>query len=415
MPKPLNIVVFLEENYYLVYTKSGYKCSKMKSFFDWIRKNPKKIRILYILAIVICLLLCTIIILGNDFSKLDDKVSLGGSSYGDPNCVAVIENLSMPSALKYKEQLKSIDGIGYVHWLDDYADIAVPLSVIPKDALSKYYPDGNARFELCLIGSSVESTVKEIKTSFGESILLSGAAIEVVRGIQLMRGIVYALILLLAIFTALLIYSKLSENYERREKKPKPAQQPEPIQEPEPEPVVVPEPEPIPQPEPEEEPIVVIEPEPIPQPEPEPIVIPEPEPEPIVVPEPEPIPEPEPEPIVALEPEPIKEPTEAEKRSERIKELRAEIAANRQSIMEKLLPLKYKLQDAAFMVTEKAEDVREKIAPKHYQSFEEQFEAVEKQFEIPETNTDIFDVGDMNKSAEEEVEKIWANDFFKDC
>ena len=381
----------------------------MKSFFDWIRKNPKKIRILYILAIVVCLLLCTIIIFGNDFSKLDDKVSLGGSSYGDPNCVAVIENLSMPSALKCKEQLKSIDGIGYVHWLDDYADTAVPLSLIPKDILSKYYPDGNARFELCLIGSSVESTVKEIKTSFGESILLSGAAIEVVRGIQVMRAIVYTLILLLAIFSALMLYAKISENYERREKKPKPAQQPEPIQESEPEeePIVVTEPEPIPEPEPE--PIEVLEPEPIT--EPEPVVVPEPEPESIPEPEPEPIVAPESEPI----PEPVKEPTVAEKRSERIKELRAEIAANRQSILERLLPLKYKLQDAAVMVTEKAEDVKEKIVPKHYQSFEEQFEAVEEQFNIPEIDTDIFDVGDMNKAAEKEVEKIWANDFFKDC
>ena len=45
-----------------------------------------------------------------------------------PNARVMIKDVTIPKALEYKDKLKSIEGVTEVTWLDDTADITVPLA-----------------------------------------------------------------------------------------------------------------------------------------------------------------------------------------------------------------------------------------------------------------------------------------------
>lgn len=48
---------------------------------------------------------------------------------GIPNARVMIENVTLAEALEYKEKLKSVDGVSEVTWLDNAADISIPLEM----------------------------------------------------------------------------------------------------------------------------------------------------------------------------------------------------------------------------------------------------------------------------------------------
>ena len=56
----------------------------------------------------------------------------------------MINHVTIPEALEYKEKLKAVDGVTEVTWLDDAVDITLPISAIDNDILETYYADNTA-------------------------------------------------------------------------------------------------------------------------------------------------------------------------------------------------------------------------------------------------------------------------------
>lgn len=75
----------------------------------------------------------------------------------------MVKNIDIPTALLLKEDLKSIDNVRSVIWLDDFIDIYQPLQFYPKDSIEGYYKDRNALFH-------VEFTKDEYSLEVGEAI-----------------------------------------------------------------------------------------------------------------------------------------------------------------------------------------------------------------------------------------------------
>lgn len=52
---------------------------------------------------------------------------------GIPNARLMVQNVTVPKSLEYKEKLEKVGGVSSVTWLDDAVDITEPLEMQDKD------------------------------------------------------------------------------------------------------------------------------------------------------------------------------------------------------------------------------------------------------------------------------------------
>ena len=63
-----------------------------------------------------------------------------------PNVRVLVEDVSIPEALSYKEKIAKVKGVKEVTWLDDSVDIKQPEKFIDKSDIEGWYRDKNALF-----------------------------------------------------------------------------------------------------------------------------------------------------------------------------------------------------------------------------------------------------------------------------
>ena len=73
-----------------------------------------------------------------------------------PNARVMVDDVGVTEALEYKERLEAAAGVDDVMWLDDVADLSIPLEMLDADTVSAYYKDGHALFDVT-IASGAES------------------------------------------------------------------------------------------------------------------------------------------------------------------------------------------------------------------------------------------------------------------
>ena len=95
-----------------------------------------------------------------------------------PNCNVMMPDVSVLEALKIKAQLEEVEGISHVSWLDDAADLKVPLEVQDADIVDDYYADGNALFSVTIEDGQERAATDLIGELLGEDVKLSGSAVE---------------------------------------------------------------------------------------------------------------------------------------------------------------------------------------------------------------------------------------------
>lgn len=78
-------------------------------------------------------------------------------------------DISIPEALSIKDNIRRIDGVSHVLWLDDFMDITQPLEFSDTQLVENYYKDGNALFRI---------TFEE-----GDHSLRTGDALEAIKGL----------------------------------------------------------------------------------------------------------------------------------------------------------------------------------------------------------------------------------------
>src|SRR5699024_1538442 len=67
---------------------------------------------------------------------------------GVPNARIMVEDVTIPEALDLKEQLKEIDGIEGVTWLDDVVDIQMPIEMADASTVEDYFKDQTALYSV---------------------------------------------------------------------------------------------------------------------------------------------------------------------------------------------------------------------------------------------------------------------------
>lgn len=124
------------------------------------------------------------------------------------NARVMVEDVTIPEALKYKENLETINGVSNVDWLDDLIDLKQPLEMADQDTVEQYYDKQSALFQVTIEeGKEVEAT-DEIYALIGEDNALDGEAADTATS-QKMTGqeSMYAAAILIPIIIIILVLS----------------------------------------------------------------------------------------------------------------------------------------------------------------------------------------------------------------
>ncbi|AST95687.1 RND superfamily drug efflux protein [Niallia circulans] len=128
-----------------------------------------------------------------------------------PNANVLIHDVSIQEAIRYKEQLASIDGVSDVSWLDDVFDIRIPLEMADSGLIETYYKDHDALFSVTIDSGAEVAATDDIYSLIGEENAVTGEAVNTATS-QKMTGseTLYAAALLVPIIIIILVLSTKS-------------------------------------------------------------------------------------------------------------------------------------------------------------------------------------------------------------
>lgn len=91
------------------------------------------------------------------------------------NARVMLQDITIPEVLSYKEKLKQIEGILEVTFLDDTIDVSVPLEVISEDTLRQWYRNGNAILNLVVDEDMQNDVIPKIQEMIDGKGILDGS------------------------------------------------------------------------------------------------------------------------------------------------------------------------------------------------------------------------------------------------
>lgn len=159
----------------------------MRKFYTGVVRHRKSILIFFIASVILCAVLKNFVSVNydmNDYLPEDAKSTVALDMMeqefegGIPNTRVMINHVTIPEALEYKEKLKAVDGVTEVTWLDDAVDITLPISAIDKDILETYYADNTALLTVTIEKTSRISAVADIREIIGDENAMSGSAVS---------------------------------------------------------------------------------------------------------------------------------------------------------------------------------------------------------------------------------------------
>ena len=159
----------------------------MRKFYEWIVEHTKTVLTAFLVLTVLSIFMKDLVAVDydiNDYLPEDapSTVALDVMEEefegGIPNARVMINDLTIPQALEYKEKLKQVDGVSEVTWLDDAADIHVPLNTIDRDTLETYYKDNAALFTVTIDENKRIQAVEDIRALIGEDNAMTGSAVS---------------------------------------------------------------------------------------------------------------------------------------------------------------------------------------------------------------------------------------------
>ncbi|MEQ3361447.1 efflux RND transporter permease subunit [Raoultibacter massiliensis] len=124
-----------------------------------------------------------------------------------PNARVMIDDVGITEALEYKELLAAAAGVDNVMWLDDVADLSIPIEMLDASMVDQYYKDGHAIFDVTIASGRESEAVDAIYSIIGEGGHASGQAVstaemksmtitEVVNGILILVPLILVVLVL---------------------------------------------------------------------------------------------------------------------------------------------------------------------------------------------------------------------------
>lgn len=159
----------------------------MRKFYQQVVKHPKLILTSFLTAFVLCFFCQKLIAVNydmNDYLPENSPSTLAleamDTEYtgGIPNARVMVQNVTVPQALEYKQKLLALDGVTDVTWLDDVASVTQPLEFIPESTRETYYKDGNALFSVTIEEEKNLETCNAVREVIGDDNCMAGNAVS---------------------------------------------------------------------------------------------------------------------------------------------------------------------------------------------------------------------------------------------
>lgn len=91
-----------------------------------------------------------------------------------PNVRVMIKDVSIPEALKYKQQLEKVSGVQEVNWLDDAVNLYEPLEMANEDTVNDWYKNKNALFQITMDETNGYEVIQQIRDIVGDENYITG-------------------------------------------------------------------------------------------------------------------------------------------------------------------------------------------------------------------------------------------------
>lgn len=128
-----------------------------------------------------------------------------------PNTRVMFHDVSIQEALAYKEELKAIDGVTDVLWLDDAMDIKTPLEMADQELVETYYKNDKALFTLSIRQGEEVAVTDAIYEIIGDDHAMAGEAVDTATSQKMaVTETLYAAALLVPIIIIILVISTTS-------------------------------------------------------------------------------------------------------------------------------------------------------------------------------------------------------------
>ena len=159
----------------------------MEKIFDRIVRHRKLIMIVFIICFGVCLFLQNFVSVNydmNDYLPSDAKSTVSLEIMqeefdgGIPNARVMITDVTIPEALEYKDEIKNVEGVTNVTWLDDAVDIKKPMAMLDTEVVQNYYKDCNALFSVTIEEEHILDAVDTIREVIGEENAMTGSAVS---------------------------------------------------------------------------------------------------------------------------------------------------------------------------------------------------------------------------------------------
>ena len=189
----------------------------MRKFYEKVVNHPKLILTVFVILVIICAICKQKIAVDYDMNDYlpEDSAStvaldLMNEEFGSgiPNARVMVENVTIPEALEYKQELEAIDGVTEVTWLDDVVSVEEPLEMYDTDTVENYYKDNKALYSVTIAEEKRISAVNAIRELIGDENAMTGSAVSTavatqstVHEISKIVGIAVAFVILVLIVT----------------------------------------------------------------------------------------------------------------------------------------------------------------------------------------------------------------------
>ncbi len=158
----------------------------MERFYTGVVRHRRLVLALFLLSALACLVLRGMVRVNYDVNKYlpadtASTVSLHVMERefpgGIPNARVMVRDVAIPEALEYKQRFAAVPGVEAVTWLDDAADVTVPLAAMDKETLESYYRDGNALFTVTVSEDGYVDAVAALREIAGDTGAVTGTIV----------------------------------------------------------------------------------------------------------------------------------------------------------------------------------------------------------------------------------------------
>ena len=128
-----------------------------------------------------------------------------------PNARVMVDDVSLSQALDYKRRMQQVEGVDSVMWLDDVADVRVPLETLDAAIVENYYKEGNALFSVTIDSDKDVQAIQGLYQVVGDQGHVAGEAAKTAETKSMaVSEVVNAFFILVPLILLLLIVSTTS-------------------------------------------------------------------------------------------------------------------------------------------------------------------------------------------------------------